>query len=73
MNLFFYSNDAEISNKVVANGEYIFFGDSIRKKIESFKQKKTRNCYDILMENFITRLPIHCNEMVRVKFQFEAS
>lgn len=73
MNLFFYSNDAEISNKVVANGEYIFFRRFNTKKIESFKQKKTRNCYDTLMENFITHLPIHCNEMVRVKFQFEAS
>lgn len=50
MNLFFYSNDAEISNKVVANGEYIFRRFN-KKKIESFKQKKTRNCYDTMMEN----------------------
>jgi len=53
--------------------ENTFFRRFNKKKNESFKQKKTRNCYDTLMENFITRLPIHCNEMVRVKFQFEAS
>jgi len=40
MNLFFYSNDAEISNKVVANGEYIFFGDLIQKKNWVFQTKE---------------------------------
>jgi len=41
MNLFFYSNDAEVSNKVVANGEYnFFFGDLIPKKFLSLSNKK---------------------------------
>jgi len=40
MNLFFYSNDAEISNKVVANGEYIFFGDLIKKELSLSNKRK---------------------------------
>jgi len=40
MNLFFYSNDAEVSNKVVANGEYNFFGDLIQKKLSLSNKRK---------------------------------
>jgi len=46
----FYSNDTEVSNKVVANGEWIFFRDLIQNMSLSNKKKKTGNCYDTLME-----------------------